>query len=190
MNKTIIYLFLIVMAICFIFGFAGGWCARKPQTEIQHVYEWDTLVITKIVKDTVLKWYDKILWKDVKPETILKTEYVPMLSQLMSIFAGYYDGQNLKLMAHDSTNTYNFIYTKVNVPFEFHSRQRDIFVKSKKRFPIRPYFSLAGAYIFNDYNLYGSAEIGLKWRIFNIFIASGYYQKIMPMAGLSIRKEW
>jgi len=57
---------IVLIAGAFILGMRcrGG----ESQTVVLRVH--DTLKISQIVSDTVLRWYEKIVWKEVEPETV------------------------------------------------------------------------------------------------------------------------
>ncbi|MBA7619076.1 hypothetical protein ES703_26408 [subsurface metagenome] len=58
---------LVLIAGAFILGMRcrGG----ESQTVVLRVH--DTLKIKEIVRDTVLRWYERIVWKEAEPETVV-----------------------------------------------------------------------------------------------------------------------
>jgi len=58
---------IVLIAAAFILGMRcrGG----ESQTVVLRVH--DTLKISQIVRDTVLRWYERIIWKEVEPETVV-----------------------------------------------------------------------------------------------------------------------
>ena len=58
---------IVLIAAAFILGMRcrGG----ESQTVVLRVH--DTLKISQIVRDTVLRWYERIIWTEVEPETVV-----------------------------------------------------------------------------------------------------------------------
>ena len=56
---------VILIATAFVWGMRCG--ADKPTQEI---VVRDTVRLREIISDTVIRWYEKIVWKEVEPETI------------------------------------------------------------------------------------------------------------------------
>lgn len=58
---------IVLIAAAFILGMRcrGG----ESQTVVLRVH--DTLKIKEIVRDTVLRWYERIVWKEAEPETVV-----------------------------------------------------------------------------------------------------------------------
>ncbi|TKJ43014.1 hypothetical protein CEE36_05890 [candidate division TA06 bacterium B3_TA06] len=58
---------IVLIAGAFILGMRcrGG----ESQTVVLRVH--DTLRISQIVRDTVLRWYERIVWKEAEPETVV-----------------------------------------------------------------------------------------------------------------------
>lgn len=59
---------IVLIAATFILGMRCQ-AARSSQGGVLRVH--DTLWISQIVRDTVLRWYERIVWKEVEPETVI-----------------------------------------------------------------------------------------------------------------------
>ncbi|MBN2378550.1 hypothetical protein JXM67_01945 [candidate division WOR-3 bacterium] len=55
---------LVLIVAAFV---AGMRCGSKPQGQTSIT---DTIRLTEIVSDTLLRWYERVVWKEVKPETV------------------------------------------------------------------------------------------------------------------------
>lgn len=61
---------LVLIAAAFIVGLRCG-AAKVPESIIKT----DTLRIREIIRDTLLRWHERIVWKDVPPETVVIYKY-------------------------------------------------------------------------------------------------------------------
>ncbi|MBD3285171.1 hypothetical protein GF359_02155 [candidate division WOR-3 bacterium] len=55
---------LVLIITAFVLGMR---CSVKPNT---HITITDTIRLTAIVRDTLLRWHERVVWKEVKPETV------------------------------------------------------------------------------------------------------------------------
>ena len=168
MNKYLVIASLILAIIGTII--LTRFFTPKPEGTI-FIHDTTTLTRyqTELKRDTIIKWYEKIVWKEVKPEII----YSQKVDSIFIETIKYKDlmlkiekkGNNLKIFAVNISDSlikeYNF--ADVGQDFTATSTTGNIFVKSKKLYwtGFEPYLN----YSLNN----------LKWKEgeFNIGLRTG-----------------
>lgn len=136
---AIAIIFIIAIAyLSFTIGKHFGNSESDGSTLIIH----DTLVVDRykelVKKDTVIKWYEKIIWKESEPKVI----YVQKVDSVFIEKVKGYDvmlrvekaGDKLKIIAFNQSGKIlkEYIYDNIGNSFIAVSQDSNIFIKSKK----------------------------------------------------------
>jgi len=126
LNNFYRYTPLLVLA-CVTFYLGRITAPRKVVTVIKT----DTLTVETIVRDTVVKWYEKIKWKERKPDTIIiyQADTIPVPVEGPVILAVDYKCPRLKVLDNYARL---HVYNDVGDEFSVRVKQKGLFVKSHK----------------------------------------------------------
>ena len=153
MNKYAIIFIVIFFALVSIAGTSYYFnSCKKPET----IYQVDTLTVeryhTEVKRDTVVKWYERLIYKEVKPETI----YVEKVDSVFIKQTLYKDlmlklskkGNTVKVFAVNLNDSLlkEYTFADVGENFSATSTTGNIFLKSQK-------FGFNGCSLFANYNL-------------------------------------
>ena len=136
MNKW----FWILLAFVLVVGLTVGFLVKS--SKVERVIVIDTLVQerirTELSRDTVIKWYEKVVWKNVTPEKEVTqtadTVFVETVKYLDLMLKVDKKGDKITIFAYNENNKLvkEFTFDGVGDNFTATSQTGNIFVKSKK----------------------------------------------------------
>lgn len=136
MNKW----FWILLAVVLIIGLAIGYLVKS--SKVERIIVIDTLVQerikTELSRDTVIKWYEKVVWKNVTPEKEVTqtadTVFVETVKYLDLMLKVDKKGDKVTIFAYNENNKLvkEFTFDGVGDNFTATSQTGNVFVKSKK----------------------------------------------------------
>lgn len=143
----------VILTLLAVWLFHDG-CGRKEK-EKETVYITETIPIEELVHDTVIKWKDKIVWKEVKPETVRVSPDTVDVDTIWghwpeSIVFLFKKGHRLRFVSLTPADSglenailKDYIYTVSN-DFSVYATGDGFFVKTRRPFWCKFYGGLAG----------------------------------------------
>jgi len=173
MIKIIPYVIIFIIAVSLTFLFL------KQSNLLDNVrYVHDTTIVeryhTEVKQDTVIKWFEKLTSKEIKPEVVyfdrVDSVFVLKVQDLDVMLSVTKQGDKLHIYALNQNGKIlkQYVYDNVGSDFTATSQNNNIFVKSKLwywsglKFNFETYAPLTE--IGSEYNFRLSAETGISYK--------------------------
>lgn len=165
--KTILFILLILSSIFLILSYFSG--SRNSDNLILH----DTTIVTRykkeLIRDTVIKWYEKVKYIRNKPEEIRSQKADSIIAadfkdkDLMFKIDKVKDNMIIKTLNSKDSLIKEYLFSNTGRDFSLISQKNNIYLKSKL-------FYFSGINLMIGYDIYKDKELslaissGINWR--------------------------